>query len=289
MFKTIKPEKNIPDHIVDDLRYLDKNDPESIFLLNFQNNTEHNIPSGQSFGKKEIIYSGCSQTHGYYLDDNQDLVWGNILSSRLNKNSINLAVRGDSISNIISRIYSYIDNFGQPEYIFCLFPDPFRLMSPRDERYLVNEKDLRMHGILELSQYFANNMEHQWYLNKQGLLPNIKQQVIPNTLTLFLSIQSILHLEVFCKSANIVLKYGTWSTILEKIIESVKSENVDSYKNFVNLKTEFWDDYSDKTLFKDCHKDSPYCNDKLFSSGSDQAHIGIHRNIHISDDFFESL
>jgi len=289
MFEKIKSNKNIPKHIIDDLRYLDDNSPESVFLWNFENDTEHTIASDQIFGKKDIIFSGCSQTHGYYLDYNPNFIWGDIVSNRLNKTSINLAVRGDSIANIINRIYAYIDKFGQPEYIFCLFPDPFRLMSPRDERYLVNEKDLRMNGIIELSQYFANDIKKEFILNNKKDLPNIKQSVIPNTFTIYLNMQAILQLELFCKTSGIVLRYGTWSTVLEQIIESIKNDNNIFYKNFLNMKTDLWDDYTEKTSFTKCHQDSMYFDHKYFNSGYDGSHIGIHRSIHIADDFFKSV
>jgi hypothetical protein len=121
-----------------------------------------------------VLFSGCSQTIGFALDKRE--LWSKILYDKINKDKkcsgyFNLAISGSGIQIIISNLFKYFKNFGNPDYIFLNLPDPFRFIgfSPESDSYkkiTFNTKDseiqkflclINYHYYLMLEQYCNNN------------------------------------------------------------------------------------------------------------------------------------
>lgn len=107
---------------------------------NFSNNliVKTNVLTGEEFHinypGKTILFAGCSFTAGDGLDLKE--TWAYKTQEKLIKDGINvngyrnIAVSGFSIYDILDQVFNYIFEYGDPEVIFLMLPEP-----NRDERY----------------------------------------------------------------------------------------------------------------------------------------------------------
>ena len=73
-----------------------------------------------------ILFAGCSITFGEAVPP--DYVWAKKLYNKISlelgaSGYYNVGTPGTSISEVVEAIRAYIDNFGEPDYIFCLLPN----------------------------------------------------------------------------------------------------------------------------------------------------------------------
>lgn len=83
----------------------------------------------QAHEKTHILFAGCSITFGEAVPP--DYVWAKKLYDKIAleydvSGYYNVGTPGTSISKVVQTIKAYIDNFGEPDYIFCLLPDTAR-------------------------------------------------------------------------------------------------------------------------------------------------------------------
>lgn len=117
-----------------------------------------------------ILFSGCSQTVGFALNSNE--MWSKILYDKINKNKkcsgyFNLAVSGTGIQFMVSNLFKYFKNFGNPDFIFLNLPDNFRFVSflPEIDGYgkvTFNLKDFEIQKFLCLINYYYYLMLEQY-------------------------------------------------------------------------------------------------------------------------------
>ena len=131
--------------------------------------------------KKHILFSGCSITAGHSIDIENS--WSFLLHNYINSiyetsGYFNIAVSGQSISEIIFSIFKYCNEFGNPEEIYILYPDIDResyiTSSEKTKDYLI----FNLHFLLE--QYcISNNIKlitSSWALDN-----NISKYLIENS------------------------------------------------------------------------------------------------------------
>ena len=99
-----------------------------------------------------VLFAGCSVTFGEGLPE--DYIWPKLVYDRLSEREqnisgyFNLGINGGNHVQIISQIFSYIKEFGNPEVIFVNFPDTHRLVGdglPEDYLHIV----LSMYDMLD--------------------------------------------------------------------------------------------------------------------------------------------
>lgn len=78
---------------------------------------------------KHLLFAGCSNTFGVGLP--QNFIWAKQVYDQIKLNEkvsgfYNLGIPAGSYFEIISNIFKYIKNFGNPDYIFINFPDVYR-------------------------------------------------------------------------------------------------------------------------------------------------------------------
>ena len=111
----------------------------NIPIENFYNLNTHSLRSDEfisSHEGKHILFAGCSVTTGEGLpleDTWAHKLYTQISNSQKTSGYFNISYPGASILSIINQIYSYVENFGSPDYIFALLPNIVR-DTPRDKR-----------------------------------------------------------------------------------------------------------------------------------------------------------
>lgn len=272
------------------------NSLSTFFTLEENNAKELYRPQDQDFEKKhDIIFSGCSQTHGHYISQplvkngNYKNIWGFLVAEHFNKSSINLAMPAQSIYLIVKGIINQISKYGKPEIVLVCFPDFGRFSMPYSQiinpQRAINKRNGKLSYINNTVIEFDN---HPTF----SKIPHKAEDVLDLTIPLFYNLQSILFLEKYCKTNNIYLKYSSWHTATSALLSLLK-ENTGDYHNYIDVDNfMFWSDgltHVRENLFKDCHKEfeNEYYN--IFNMGRDGSHMGIHRHLHIAEGFIKEI
>ena len=112
--------------------------------------------------KTDVLTAGCSISFGLGLPENG--VWPNILQNTTKYNVNNISYPGYSIMYLCDNIIKYCEKFGDPKYIFCLFPDFFRYLFVNDPYFHItknNSKDVdidfpNIHHVFSQSINYSN-------------------------------------------------------------------------------------------------------------------------------------
>ena len=277
---------NITNLDMNSLKSLSNRDIEELITnpLVKQSHGNHQ-PSNQTFkNNQEIIFTGCSETQGYYVCGSKEEnmhkhIWGFVLSGKLGFDSINLGIGGQGAYRIIQRLFSHFKEYGNPKNLFCLFPDPYRFTSPKDNEILVTRS-------ADTGNNFLQSTHHGYKYVKNGIQfikkPFFKEDVIPKNFPLFFNFQAISTLEQYCQSSGINLLWGSWDPNTNDIVKIIKSHNENEFKSFVDLS---FNDFH--IADKECHSELYNEKPEIYTYGLDKKHMGIHAHRHIADKFFK--
>jgi hypothetical protein len=160
-----------------------------------------------------IITSGCSNTFGQEMPN--EGIWPTLLANQISKNNNvnlnNLGVSGLETFRIIRNCYSFVENYGKPDYIFLLLPPIQRFLFLDKEYNTFNTKQ---------DPVFTRNIDDLFktFFKKKSNLPS---NLINNIITLK-------NFESFCNINNIKLFWFSWDRNSQKIYETL------NFKNLVN-------------------------------------------------------
>lgn len=228
----------------------------------------------KNHNKKHIIFLGCSETFGEAGELEES--WSHMLYSKIaQENEVegfyNLGSRGAGWFDIISFIPQYIENFGNPDLIFIMFPNM--------ERYVnwIIEKDAQligMHrGYYEMSGFSDKDL-NRIKLNKKDYLFKDKNKIeyMDDFAKMSLSIKL---LETYCQQKNINF---FWSTTLRPLRDMIDANFSSLFKNFVNI------DDSQEKLYGMINS-----NNSLTLEKKDNMHFGTAYHTAWSNDLFKSF
>ena len=243
-------------------------------------------PENQIFKKdQELVFAGCSQTHGDHIspplakqgDHNQ--IWGFLVAEALGLDAVNLGVGAEGCYRIVQRLFGYFATYGNPKTLICLFPDMYRLTTPKDENNLVALKPYGTFKFLEGTFHSAQNIRSTPQFSKK---PYKKEDVISRFVPLFFNIQAIHMLDQYCKSSGIKFMWGSWDPTTNAMVRLMKAGGSKSFKSYVDL-----DKHSVNWEDVDCHKEIYDKYPDLYLNGIDGQHMGMHRHAHIAEGFAE--
>lgn len=207
--------------------------------------------------KTNILYAGCSVTFGQYLPEKYSWPYHlhEYLQTKFDVNEVNtLAFPGASISKIVNNILKYIDQYGAPDYIFFLIPDPFRYVLP-------TENGDTFQPVITYASHTGINSDCKPY---RGV---------------FESQQAFRILNMVCKWNNIKMYSYSWDSLTNKIFTKLELNNSDS----INLLG------SDK-IPKELDLDKLLKYDKgFFINAADGLHPGLIENISYANNFIEMM
>lgn len=279
-----------PTKIYNDISIFEKKDKE-FFTLDQCVSSSRYKPHNQNFNKKyDFVFSGCSETNGDFITDaphksNHEYNWGQIVSNKYNVEGLNLALQGLSVESIVKGLMNHFRKNGNPKVLLLLLPELGRL------DFVVNNK-IKIDG--ESNNSFENIIQQytlfpweDYDFKKISKAPHNYRDVIPYLQGLYRSLQSLLILDTYCKSAGIYFKYSSWSLASNFILKSLKDNNLEEYQNYLEGDFFNWSSYSNEFLQLNCHLGHE--KDPLWNVGSDGKHMGRHRHLHIAERFIEEI
>ena len=191
---------------------------------------------------KHILFSGCSNTYGFGL--NQEEMWSKILYDKINKNIkcsgyFNLSMPGAGIQLIISNLFRYFKEFGNPDYIFLNLPEHTRFMAYVKELKSYTKISFETKDV-ELEKFFSI-INYQYYLM----------------------------LEQYCKTNNIKLYSTSW--IVGHPKDSEDKDFFSSFETFYFI--------NPNKMFEEVVNDEKKYNLEYYYYARDNSHKGPGYNI----------
>ena len=296
------------DLFLNDIRICPDNIPGSIPVE--YNYNSYGYRTSEFDGSADLMILGCSFTHGDGMLE--EFMWANLLSDKLDMKSVNLGQGGDGAVGQVRKAFYYFKHFGHPKVIVGLFP-LYRMQIPsfkgqnRTEKY--KDTDTDHINIIQNCNIFPGRM------TKYEKQPYDPEKVLSPEVGMFYTHVMIDLLNQYCVANNITFIWSIWEDY-DSIYHEYKDIDKDFYKNYCDLDTNKWTfnnkDFLDLQKGCDCgvdpdscpeHKDLSklitchleYKDHPLFHKAADRyrdiafAHWGIHRNIHIAEEFYEKI
>lgn len=284
-------------------------------LTTFDEVNEYMINSngfrGQEFLNKkiDILGAGCSVTFGIGVPE--DGTWVKLLSSMQNKSAVNISLPGSSVSEICNKVIKYCMNYGNPNSIYCLFPDFFRMLFVQDFDYDVAKKyindintadkaiRLSTPNIANTASYLYEDGQDKILIERDSKEDRSLENSISPHQAILESINSIYFLESFCKTNNIKLYWSTWSNITKILINTlntIKDFELTCYTAFDEVENKTYNPNNIVSKCKLSH-DSDFTSHPSWKEGSDfmannnkiikhfMPHPGIHFHHHVAEMF----
>jgi len=260
----------------------------------------------------EYLFSGCSVASGLGLPIEETFPY--ILSKTLQVEYNSVARYGDSIPGQVSKIFSYINEFGNPKNIVALFPDFNRFLTFNNQTLLASQSFFDSYD--EKTFIWANNTSENDFRTKEYMnfmikntttvsseqnprgiykRPLVANDVITEEMSHMYAGQYIDMLSLYCKAAGINFVWSTWDSTTNNLVNKV------CFNNYISCSPDSWDKNSSVDNFYDketknninCHQEHE--NSTSFhialdrEKGLDHAHFGYHRHIHYADTFLKYI
>jgi len=228
----------------------------------------------------DFVFTGCSQTFGIGLEE--EFIWGKNIATKNNWTYNNLATPGDSVFNIVFSLFKYFNKYGNPKYLACLFPDFNRTRVYLDD--IIYNVDGKINQLFSISYNPFDEFVPEKHRkkgtdllkrNKYVKLPTHPENILSYPNSLYFNLTYIKILEQYCKSNNINFVWSTWADIY--------TESDFLFKIFENFSKVYLMRLEDQ----DCHKE--YNNNPYFNVAYDNAHMGIHANLHVAENFMKVI
>lgn len=234
-----------------------EDDPKRLY-----ENNSYGFRSEKDLEKTSALFAGCSVAYG--MGVSLENIWASHLAKLLNLNYTNLGKSGASTSQIVNSVFKYVETYGNPEHIFCLFPDYKRFFVPVDGIFYkenLNKKSKFIVKIEEENSDLNKKFFQTIYLgaekeknNKLVKLPWDYRKVFSDDLAIYDAMKSIRYLEQYCKAANINLAWATWDPVFNGLILDAQRDSNTKFEKFFNLYNYNFN-YSRIEPSKNCVKD----------------------------------
>lgn len=247
----------------------------------------------------QAVFAGDSFTYGVGLPENG--VWASMLSKKFDLDMINLGWPGASVTGIVTNIMHYFKVYGNPKYLFCMFPDFARMHLFLNENILMSSSS-NHDGFAEVQlSHLSDYSQRPKYVKK----PFLVEDVFANEIAHYYSLKSIQMLEQYCDAAGIKF---LWSMFHEPdhrgMLELINNE-FGYYNHFIDTDQHRWSKDSDandilystpeRDIVSDCHQKEKDIFGERFDIagdvelGRDRAHHGVHRHIHTAEAFINEI
>lgn len=186
---------------------------------------------------KHVLFSGCSVTYGIGLYTKE--LWSYKVYEKMKKDFsvsgyFNLGTPGTGIMDIVSNIFKYINNYGNPDYIFIDVPDLTRFYALHQDPAPLQYKDLWQLNVKNYKKisYFQASC-------KEDNLPNL----IIEELKIYYY-QYLMMLETYCQNNNIKLYMFSYVPDCSEFLSETDLSRVFYYSK--EQETEYLFEYSQK-------------------------------------------
>lgn len=259
-------------------------DDKNIYLLN-----SYGFRSPEYSSKNKLLALGCSQTMGMGVPE--EGTWPNLLAKSLGITYSKVAYGGWSIQTIVMNAFAYFKEFGHPEMLCLLLPDPNRIKlvgvsGVIDTKYsnaLTRDMAYKDVEIYDSTLWKPDGFSYPKYIKRPYQLADI----LPIEQTVFYGFQMLGMLIQYCSTNNIKLAWGSWHIGTESIVNEIKSMGVNfDISSYVFGIDRLIRDYADYRKEPNCHLEEYAKAPETFIVGSDESgHMGVHSHMHVADRF----
>ena len=269
----------------------------------------------------DIVFAGCSFTEGIGVPE--DMIWGTVLSRHLGLSYSNLGKSGISSYQIVKNLFSYFKQYGNPKYLFCLFPDYNRFAAATAPGLFSNEvsigHDKTKPGIY--NGYAMNGSRSHLDAPKYLKRPYDLNDTVSSEQAFMLNGVAISSLIQYCRAAGIEFRWSTWSRSLSTLVEHSDHDFFD-FEGYVSIENTKWhvdmknprNTHYHHNYFSENIHGSDACEDGACIAGrcvqhselqnqypnnfhagtddngmNDSCHWGVHRHAHIAEEFIKAL
>ncbi len=184
----------------------------------------------------DFLFAGCSVTYGNGIAEEN--VWGNVLSSKLKKNSFPIALSGVSISWIVDQLFVFFGQYGNPNMVLCFFPDAYRINLPIDGKHYRN-KSRKQNKLMGGISYFSHahlDSPRGKISNEYLKMPYDYEKAISPYLAINDNIRSIRRLEQYCNSVGIKLLWSSWEEEFLNTAKSIQKIEELKFDNYFDIR-----------------------------------------------------
>jgi hypothetical protein len=252
------------------------------------------------FGQEaKVVFSGDSFTYGVGLPE--EGIWSSMVGKNMGLDFVNLGWPGASAQGVVSDLMHYFKVYGNPEYLFCMFPDLERIHLFLNKNIMMSASS-QYSGFQEVQLgHISDYSERPKYSSK----PYMAQDVFSNETAYYYSLKAIQFLEQYCNQSGIKFLWSIFHQIDHDAVLELKDNEFGYYSNFIDTRQMFWqkdenfNDFvvkhkrgSDKVLcheeYRDIHKDKFDLAGDI-EEGRTRAHFGVHRHIHTAEIFTKEI
>jgi hypothetical protein len=249
-------------------------------------------------GKAEVLFLGCSMTHGDGLPE--EYIWKSLLAKKLNISSANLGSSGDSIIGQVAKAFYYFEKFGNPKMVVALFPS-FRIPTPYVKGKMEASNKFRK-GYFEHNQDMPaiEYTEIMGKFDKYSKSPYDPGAVLTEEFVFFYEKLFIDMLRQYCKSNEIHFIWSNWEHRYQRqFYHKINSFYPDHHKGYCYIDAFDWtipetgeDDRFGEYNSLDCHVENR--QDPLFYRAADRmegmlSHWGTHKHMHVAEAFYKYI
>ena len=180
--------------------------------------------------ENHILFSGCEITLPQGVD--LDKGWANLVYKELvpdGKDFRNLAYTGAAVERIVSNLFKYFKNYGNPQKLYVLMPELIRKVGVIEDRGVFKPKIYRQYKQLGENMPFEPEHNLMAYPNSY-----------PLQLLAYNYLNQVRYLEEYCFSNNIDLLWSSWDKSTNEFLDAYQHR----YFFHVDLPTEdndIWD------------------------------------------------
>lgn len=258
--------------------------PEDNDLVEYRSNL-HGFRSKEFSEDTKLVFSGCSQTYGIGM--HEEFIWPEVISKELKLEYSNLALPGASANNVVSNLFKYFADHGNPDILFCLFPQLDGRLEISMNKQMYSDEHFKPHRI-DLRVVTNFEKVDLSSVKKYSKRPHDINDIISPDLVYYFSIRSIQMLEQYCRSNNIKFYWSTWDVDAQEGIKFI-SKKYNIFKGFTEIDFEG----NHKNENGECHLELMSENEDVFYHALDNrnskfgSHFGSHIHRHIAEDFIK--
>lgn len=255
----------------------------------------------QEFHKNtQAVFAGDSFTYGVGIPE--EGIWSSIVNEKFNFDGVNMGFPGASVTGIVGNLMHYFKVYGNPEYLFCMFPDFSRMQVFLNKNIMVSSSNPEIDGITEIQMaHLSDYNDRPKYAKK----PFLVEDVLPNEIPYYYSLKQIQMLEQYCDAAGIKFLWSMFHEPDHRAINMLKSNEFGYYDHFIDTEQINWGRDTDSNdiyysneqqkIAIDCHQEEKEkFGERFFIAGDlelgrERAHFGVHRHLHAAEFFIQEI
>jgi len=246
--------------------------------------------------KTDIIAAGCSISFGMGVPE--DGLWPDMVKKSTGMSVANLSIPGNSTMMLVKRIIKYCEEYGDPKFVLCLFPDFFRFLFVVDNDF---HKTTRLDSNGKIETLKIRNIHSNSILHKDSSVispamiiktPFSIEENISPYYGVFQSLTAISFLESYCKAKGIKLIWTTWDITSSLILDQLLGYRDFELKNYIKINGLKKGMSHPNMLVEHCniHNDDEMISYDSWPIGTDLPknnfiHPGVHFHKHIAELF----